>query len=51
MIKTHYPDLLAGDAAFAARAKALAGKTYELTQFPRDVAQDGVTAEFAGNVT
>ncbi|HEV8391476.1 MAG TPA: (Fe-S)-binding protein [Dongiaceae bacterium] len=52
MIKTHYPDLLAGDPAFAARARALAGKTYELTQFLRDVAKwDGVTAEFAGTVT
>ena len=48
MIKTHYPDLLAGDAAFAGRARALADKTYELTQFLRDVAGwDGVTAEFA----
>ena len=52
MIKTHYPDLLAGDPAFAARAKALADKTYELTQFLRDVAQwDGVYAEFAGTAT
>jgi len=52
MIKTHYPDLLAGDPAFAARARALADKTYELTQFLRDVAQwDGLTAEFSGNVT
>jgi L-lactate dehydrogenase complex protein LldE len=47
MIRTHYPELLAGDPAFAARAQALADKTYELTQFLRDVAQwDGVTAEF-----
>ena len=52
MIKTHYPDLLAGDAAFAARARALADKTYELTQFLRDVAGwDGVHAAFAGTVT
>ena len=52
MIKTHYPDLLAGDPAFAARAKALAEKTYELTQFLRDVAHwDGVSAAFTGNVT
>jgi L-lactate dehydrogenase complex protein LldE len=52
MIKTHYPDLLAGDAAFAARARALADKTYELTQFLRDAARwDGITAEFAGTVT
>jgi L-lactate dehydrogenase complex protein LldE len=52
MIKTHYPDLLAGDPAFAARARALADKTFELTQFLRDVAQwDGVHSEFAGTVT
>ena len=52
MIKTHYPDLLAGDAAFAGRARALADNTYELTQFLRDVARwDGVHAEFAGTVT
>ena len=52
MIKTHYPDLLAGDPAFAARAQALAAKTCELTQFLRDVAGwDGVTAEFAGSAT
>jgi L-lactate dehydrogenase complex protein LldE len=52
MIKTHYPELLAGDLAFAARAKALADKTYELTQFLRDVAGwDGVYSEFAKTVT
>jgi L-lactate dehydrogenase complex protein LldE len=52
MIRTHYPDLLAGDAAFAARAQALADKTYELTQFLRDVADwDGVQAGFARTVT
>jgi L-lactate dehydrogenase complex protein LldE len=52
MIKTHYPELQAGDAAFAQRARALADKTYELTQFLRDVAHwDGVTAEFAGSAT
>jgi L-lactate dehydrogenase complex protein LldE len=52
MIKTHYPDLLSGDSAFAARAQALADKTYELTQFLRDVAGwDGVTAEFAATAT
>jgi len=52
MIKTHYPELLAGDPAFAERARRLADKTYELTQFLRDVAKwDGVTAAFAKNVT
>ncbi|MBA4099174.1 MAG: Fe-S oxidoreductase [Rhodospirillum sp.] len=52
MIKTHYPELLAGDPAYAARARKLADKTYELTQFLRDVAHwDGVTAAFATSVT
>lgn len=52
MIKTHYPELLAGDPAYAARARTLADKTYELTQFLRDVARwDGVTAAFAKSVT
>jgi L-lactate dehydrogenase complex protein LldE len=52
MIKTHYPELLAGDAAFAQRAHVLADKTYELTQFLRDVAHwDGITAAFAGTAT
>ena len=40
------------DPAFAARARKLADKTYELTQFLRDVAKwDGVTAAFAKLVT
>jgi L-lactate dehydrogenase complex protein LldE len=52
MIKTHYPELLAGDPAFAPRAQALADKTYELTQFLHDVATwDGVHAAFAHTVT
>ena len=52
MIRTHYPDLLADDPAFAARARALAGKTYELTQFLRDVARwEGVYSAFAKTVT
>lgn len=33
MIRTHYADLFAGDPLFAARADALAAKTYELTDF------------------
>jgi L-lactate dehydrogenase complex protein LldE len=33
MIKKHYPEALAGDAAYAPRARALAAKTYELTSF------------------
>ena len=52
MIKTHYPELLAGDPAYAERARKLADKTYELTQFLHDVAKwDGVTAAFAKTVT
>lgn len=37
MIKHHYPVLLAGDAALAEAANAVAVKTYELTQFLHDV--------------
>jgi len=33
MIRTHYADLFADDPAWAARAAALAAKTYELTDF------------------
>jgi len=33
MLRVHYPRLLAEDANFAARAEALAAKTYELTSF------------------
>ncbi|HSV20875.1 MAG TPA: (Fe-S)-binding protein [Casimicrobiaceae bacterium] len=33
MIRTHYGDLFAGDAAWSARAAALSAKTYELTDF------------------
>ena len=41
MIKHHYPQLLAEDAAWAPRAKALAARTFELTQFL--VEQGGMT--------
>lgn len=33
MIRVHYPEALATDPAYASRARALAGKTYELVQF------------------
>lgn len=33
MVRTHYPELLAGDPGWRARAEALAAKTRELTQF------------------
>ena len=52
MIKTHYSEMLADDPAWHKRAEALAAKTFELTQFLRDVAKwDGVYAEFAETVT
>ncbi|MEX2201246.1 MAG: (Fe-S)-binding protein [Dongiaceae bacterium] len=52
MLRLHYPDLLANDAAWAARAAALAQKTVELTQFlvqlgmpaPVDAEHDGTVA-------
>ncbi|MGH6892715.1 MAG: (Fe-S)-binding protein [Dongiaceae bacterium] len=37
MIKTHYPELFAGDPVMAVKANALAARTFELTQFLRDV--------------
>ena len=36
-IRAHYPDLLAGDPAWAGRAAALAAKTWEITSFLVDV--------------
>src|SRR5262249_48971941 len=33
MIRNHYPEALAGDAQYAARARALARKTHELVSF------------------
>jgi len=52
MIKVHYPDLLAGDDAWRARAEELAGRTFELTQFLADVrGWDGVEARLDGTVT
>jgi len=37
MIVNHYPELLAGDATYGPRAKALAVRTYEFSQFLVDV--------------
>ena len=37
MIRKHYPEIFTGDAAWAARAEALAAKTHELTGFLTDV--------------
>ncbi len=51
-IRNVYPQLLAGDAAWATRAKALAERAYELTTFLADVLQvPAVPAEFDGSVT
>ncbi len=52
MIKTHYPEMLADDPAWLKRAAALAAKTYELTQFLRDVMKwDNIAAKFSGSAT
>jgi L-lactate dehydrogenase complex protein LldE len=39
MLRHHYPELLADDSTWAPRAKALAERCYELTQFLFDVAK------------
>lgn len=52
MIKHHYGELFAGDAKYAQRAKDIAARTYEFTEFLVDVL--GVTqlqARLAGKVT
>ena len=52
MLKLHYPTLLADDPAFAARARALGEKSFELTSFLVEVlGADSVKARFGGNVT
>ena len=52
MVRTHYPELLGDDPAWRARAEALAGKTWELTQFLTNVlAVDAVPGRFDGTVT
>jgi L-lactate dehydrogenase complex protein LldE len=52
MIKTHYTEMLADDPAWMKRAEALAAKTFELTQFLRDVMKwDGIAAKFSGSTT
>ena len=51
MVRTHYGELLSGDPAWAARAAALAAKTWELTQFLADVLRiDAVPGRFDGSV-
>ena len=52
MIKTHYGELFAGDAAMAPRVAALAGRTWELTSFLADVLKvDRVPGRFDGTAT
>jgi L-lactate dehydrogenase complex protein LldE len=52
MIRTHYADLLEGDAAWATRAATLAAKTYELTDFLVSVLKiERVPGDYRGTVT
>jgi L-lactate dehydrogenase complex protein LldE len=52
MIKVHYPEILAEDAAWAPRAHHLAQRTFELVSFLTDVMNlKEVAARFAGVVT
>jgi L-lactate dehydrogenase complex protein LldE len=52
MIRTHYEELFAGDAAMQARAKALADRTWELTRFLVEVLKvERVPGRFDGTVT
>jgi L-lactate dehydrogenase complex protein LldE len=52
MLRCHYPELLADDPAFAERAKALAARCYELTQFLVEVARlDTIDAAFQARCT
>lgn len=51
-IKRHYPELLADDPAWAARAQHLSARTYELVSFLTDVlGVSGVQARYDGTVT
>lgn len=52
MIRTHYEELCAGDAALRARAKALAAKTWEVTSFLVEVLKvEEVPGTFDGAIT
>lgn len=52
MLKTHYPELLAGDAATERRVQAFCAKVHELTSFLVDVrGMTEVDAAFDGTVT
>src|ERR1043165_9125342 len=51
-LKTHYPELFAGDAAWAPRVEKFCAKTYELISFLVDVLKiDKIDAAFDGSVT
>ncbi len=51
MLKVHYPEALAGDAAYAAKARSFAAKTHELLSFlVRVRGMNDVTAKFGGSV-
>ncbi len=52
MIKCHYRELFAGEAAWLVRCEALAAKTWELSDFLVKVARlEAVPGEFRGSVT
>jgi len=52
MIRTHYPDLFSDDPPMLARAKALAERTHELTDFLVNVLKvESVPGRFVGKVT
>jgi L-lactate dehydrogenase complex protein LldE len=52
MLKTHYPELFAGDAAWMPRVETFCGKTHELVSFLVDVMKvQKVAAAFEGAVT
>src|SRR5437868_11540338 len=51
-LKTHYPELFAGDAAWAPRVETFCAKTYELVSFLVDILKvSKVEAAFDGAVT
>jgi L-lactate dehydrogenase complex protein LldE len=51
MLKVHYPEALAGDAVYAAKARSFAAKTHELLSFlVRVRGMNDVSAKFAGSV-
>ena len=51
MIRTHYHDLFADDPAMLTRVQALAGRTYELTDFLVNVLKlDAVPGRFSGTI-